>query len=85
MQKRSHISNELVKQLQVKVILTEKEVVDISTFQTQALEVHKELESAQQSLFNKVEAIQNHFWVVNQSLDNICLREREAITARATF
>jgi hypothetical protein len=32
-----------------------------------------------------VEAIQNHFRVVNQSLDNICLREREAIASRATF
>jgi hypothetical protein len=32
-----------------------------------------------------VEAIQNHFWVVDQLLNNICLREREAIVAWATF
>jgi hypothetical protein len=59
--------------------------VDILTFQTQTLEVHKELESTQRSLFNKVEAIQNHFQVVNQSLDNICLKEREVIAARTNF
>jgi hypothetical protein len=32
-----------------------------------------------------VEAIQNHFQVVNQALDNICLKEREAIAARTNF
>jgi hypothetical protein len=43
MQKKSQTSNELVRQLQAKVSLTKKEVVDISYFQTQTLEVHKEL------------------------------------------
>jgi hypothetical protein len=43
------------------------------------------MELAQQSLFNKVEAIQDHFRVVEKSLNNICLREQEAIAARATF
>jgi hypothetical protein len=47
MQKKSQTSNELVRQLQAKVSLTEKAVVDISAFQTQTLEVHKELESTQ--------------------------------------
>jgi hypothetical protein len=32
-----------------------------------------------------VEAIQNHFQAVNQSLDNICLKERDAIAARTNF
>jgi len=59
--------------------------VDLVAFHSQTLEVHKELESAQLSLFNKVGAIQNHFWVVNQSLDNIFLKEREAISTRNTF
>jgi hypothetical protein len=45
MQKNSQTNDELVRQLQVKVSVTEKEVVDISIFQTQTLEVHKELES----------------------------------------
>jgi hypothetical protein len=60
-------------------------VVDMEVFQSQALEVHEKLESTQQSLFFKVEVVQNHFWVVDQSLNRIFLKEREAIAARATF
>ena len=85
MQKKSQTSDKLVRQLQAKVSLTKKAIVDILAFQTQTLEVHKELELVQQSLLNKVESIQTHFQVVNQSLDNICLKEREAITARTNF
>jgi hypothetical protein len=44
-----------------------------------------EMESAQRSLFNKVEGIQNQFQVVNQALDNICLKEREVIAAQTNF
>jgi hypothetical protein len=54
-------------------------------FQEKALEVREKLGSAQQSLFTKVEFVQNHFRVVDQSLNNICLKEREAIVAWATF
>jgi hypothetical protein len=75
----------LVKQLQDKVSSTEKVVVDITLFQDQALEVLKKLEIAQQSLFTKVEIIQYNFREVNQSLDNIGFREREATTAQTTF
>ena len=32
-----------------------------------------------------MEIIQNHFRVVNKSLDNICFREREATAARVTL
>jgi hypothetical protein len=53
--------SELVKQLQDKVRLTENMVIDITIFKAQALEVGKKLESTQQSLFNKVKSIQNHF------------------------
>jgi hypothetical protein len=67
------------------VITTENMVIDITVFQAQALEVCKKLESTQQSLFDKVKAIQNHFQVVNQSLDNICFREKEAIASWTTF
>jgi hypothetical protein len=48
-------------------------------FQAHALEVRKKLEIAQKCLFTKVEIIQNYFWEVNQSLDNICFRERERL------
>jgi hypothetical protein len=47
--------------------------------------VQSESGSAQQSLFTKVEAVKNHFQVVDQSLNNIFLKEREDIVARATF
>jgi hypothetical protein len=60
-------------------------VVDIALFQAQALEVLKKLEITKKSLFAKVEIIQNHFWEVNQLLDNIGFREREATAARTTF
>jgi hypothetical protein len=76
---------ELVKQLQSKIILTENTAVDMEVFQAQALEVRGKLESAQQSFFTKVEVVQNHFRVIDQSLNNICLKEREALASQATF
>jgi hypothetical protein len=53
--------DELIKQLQDKVSSTEKMVVDIALFQSQALEVLKKMEITQPSLFFKVGIIQNHF------------------------
>jgi hypothetical protein len=76
---------ELVKQLQAKINLTENTTVDMVVFQAQALEVCEKLEATQQSLFTKVEVVQNHYRVVDQSLNNIGLKEREAIAARASF
>jgi hypothetical protein len=76
---------ELVKQLQAIINSTKNIVVDMIFFQTKALEVCEKLGSTQQNLFTKVESIQNHFRVVDQSLNNFCLKEREAIVARATF
>jgi hypothetical protein len=54
-------------------------IVDIIVFQDQALEVLKELEATQKILLTKVENVQDHFWVIDQALNNICLRERERI------
>jgi hypothetical protein len=54
-------------------------------FQAQALEVRKELEETQQIFLTKVETIQDHFWVIDQALNNICSREREVIVAQTTF
>jgi hypothetical protein len=76
---------ELVRQLQAKVSSTENMIVDITMFQAHALEVRKELEATQQSLLTKVEIVQDHFRVIDQALNNICLREREVITAWTTF
>jgi len=68
--------SELVKQLHDKVILNDNMVIDITIFQAQALDVCKKLESAQQSLFDKVKYIQNIFQAINQSLDNLCFKEK---------
>jgi DUF4097 and DUF4098 domain-containing protein YvlB len=75
----------LVKQLQNKVSYIEKMVLNIAVFQDQALEVHQKLQAAQQSLFSKVGIIQDYFWEMGQSLDNIGFREKEATVARTTF
>jgi hypothetical protein len=57
----------------------------MEAFQAQALEVHEKMESSQQDLFTKVEAIQNCYRVVDLSLNNIYIKEREATAARAKF
>jgi hypothetical protein len=84
-QGRATQQDELVRQLQAKVSSTENMIVDITVFQAQALEVRKELEATQQSLLTKVETVQDHFRVIDQALNNICLREREVIASQTTF
>jgi signal transduction histidine kinase len=76
---------ELVKQLQAKINLIENTAVDIEVFQAQTSEVHMKLESAQQNLLTKVEVAQNFYREANHSLNNIHLKEREAIATRVTF
>jgi hypothetical protein len=92
MQKNSQASRELaiqqgelVKQLQVKISLTENTAVDISSFRAQALEVHEKLGSTQQILLTKIEGIQNYYRLAEHSLNNICIKEKEATAARVTF
>jgi hypothetical protein len=76
---------ELVKQLHAKINLTENKVVDMAFFQAHVLEVREKLETTHQSLFTKIEFVQNHYRVVDQSLNKIGLKEREAIADRAFF
>jgi hypothetical protein len=61
--------------------LTAGTKVDMETFQAQALEVQEKLESAQQDLFTKVESIQNCYRVVDISMKNIYIKERESCLA----
>jgi hypothetical protein len=65
--------------------LTEGTSVDISAFQTQAMEINEKLENAQQDLFMKVEAIQNYYQAVDLSLKDIYIKEREARSTRVKF
>jgi hypothetical protein len=76
---------ELIKQLQEKIDLVEGTTVEMETFQAQALEVHEKLESSQQDIFTKMEAIQNCYRVSDLSLNNIYIKEREAHSARSKF
>jgi hypothetical protein len=92
MQKNSQASKELedrqgelVKQLQVKVSLTENTIVDISAFRFQALEIHEKLGSTHQRFFTKIEGIQNHYRSTEHSLNNICIKVKEDTIARFTF
>jgi hypothetical protein len=48
--------------------------VDISAFQTQALEINEKMEEAQQDLFMKVDAIQNYYQAVDISLKDIYIK-----------
>jgi hypothetical protein len=57
---------------------TKSQVVNIAVFQSQALEVGQKLEAVQQSLFCRVGIIQDYFWEMGQSLDNIGFKEKEA-------
>jgi hypothetical protein len=76
---------ELIKQLQSKLNSTESQVIDITIFQSQAMEIRKKIEAAQQGLLSKVEIIQNHFQMIDQVLNNITLRERGAKATRGVF
>ena len=67
---------ELVKQLQSKINSIENTVVNVVVFQARALEVQEKLESVEQKLFIRLEAIQNYYRLADHSLNNICLKER---------
>jgi hypothetical protein len=69
----------------VKVSLNENTIVDISSFRAQFLEIHEKLGSSQQILLTKIEGIQNYYRLVEHSLNNICIKEKEATAARITF
>jgi hypothetical protein len=77
--------DEIIEQLQARLSLTEGTSIDITTFQTQALEVNEKLEVAQQDLFLKIDAIQKCYQAVDLSLKDIYIKEREARSARAKF
>jgi hypothetical protein len=69
--------DELIGKLQARLDLTEGTSVDISAFQTQALEINEKLEMAQHDLFMKVDAIQKCYQEVDLSLKDIYIKERE--------
>jgi hypothetical protein len=75
----------LIEQLQAKLALTEGTTIDISGFKTQALEINEKLEAAQQEHYLKVYSIQKCYEVVDLSLKDIYVKEKEAHLARSNF
>ena len=73
------------KQLQNKMSSIQNQVVEMETFQAQALEIHAKIEKEQQGLISKLEIIQTYFQETSKSFDSILLKEREAKVARTTF
>jgi prephenate dehydratase len=65
--------------------VAENQVVDIKVFRLQSAEIRHKLLAAQQNLLVKVRTIQNHLRVIDQLLENISSREKEAEAARVTF
>jgi hypothetical protein len=49
------------------------------------MEIQRNIEASQQSLLTKVEVIQDHSQIIDQAVNNISLREREANVAQGTF
>jgi hypothetical protein len=76
---------EIIKQLQSRLNLTEGTSIKVSYFRTQALEVSENLEISQHDLFMKVEAIQKYYQVVELSLKDIYIKERESFLAQVKF
>jgi hypothetical protein len=60
-------------------------VIDIGIFQSQAKEIQKRVSAAQQDLLAKVETIQNNCQLIDQVLENISFKEKEAWAAWVTF
>jgi hypothetical protein len=71
--------------MQTELDLAESQVIDMMIFQTQAVEIRRRIETTQQSFLSKIEIIQDHVQLVDQALDQVILREREAWVARGTF
>ena len=77
--------DELIENFQVVLDLTEGTSIDILDYQNQALEINEKLEIAQHDLFSKVDAIQKCYQIVELSLKNIYIKEKEALSARYKF
>jgi hypothetical protein len=75
----------LIEQLQARVEIAESKVINIGMFQSQAMEIRSRVSTAQRNLLAKVEVIRDNCLLVNQVLENLSAREREAGAARVTF
>jgi hypothetical protein len=58
-------------ELQSKLEVAEKQVVDIKVFRSQSVEIRHKVLTAQQNLLAKARTIQNHFQTIDKILGNI--------------
>ena len=70
--------NELIEKLQAILTLTECTTIEILAFKTQASEINERLEVSQQEIYQKVDAIQKCYQVVDISLKVIYVKEKGA-------
>jgi hypothetical protein len=75
----------LIEQVQARVEISESKVINIGMFQSQAMEIQRRVSAAQRNLLAKVEVIRDNCLLVNQVLENLTAREREAGAARVAF
>jgi hypothetical protein len=76
---------DLIEQLQVRLEFAESQVINIGIFQSQAMEIRSRVSAAQRSLLAKVKTIRDNCLLVDQVLENLSVREREAGAARVAF
>jgi hypothetical protein len=76
---------DLIEQLQASVEIVESKFINIRMFQSQAMEIRRRVSAAQRNLLTKVEAIWDNCLLVNQVLENLSDREREAGAAWVAF
>jgi hypothetical protein len=68
----------LIEQLQARVAIVESKVINIGMFQSQAMEIRSRFSAAQRNLLAKVEVIWDNCLLVNQVLEDLSIREKEA-------
>jgi hypothetical protein len=76
---------DFIKQLQARVEIVKRKVINIRMFQSQAMEIRSRVFASQQNILGKIELIRDNFLLVNQVLENLNAREREAGAARVAF
>jgi hypothetical protein len=75
----------LIEQLQARVEIAKNRMINIRMFKSQVIEIQSRVSVAQQNLVDKVEAIQDNCFLVNQVSENLSSRERDATTTWVSF
>jgi hypothetical protein len=74
-----------ISQLQARITTIESTLIDISSFQKQALEINEGLHTIQHNFYESLDIILKNYHVISNSLQFIADKEKESITARSKF